>query len=55
MRRGYETKSLGFWDRWLFPLLPVDTGAKCGVIEPDEVTERFVAQVDACLSRREDT
>ncbi|MCL2780669.1 MAG: aconitase family protein [Actinomycetia bacterium] len=34
---------LGFWDRWLFPLLCVDLGAKCGYIEPDEVTREFVA------------
>jgi 3-isopropylmalate/(R)-2-methylmalate dehydratase large subunit len=42
---GDFIKSLGFWDRWLFPLLTVDTGAKCGVIEPDEVTEQFLATV----------
>jgi 3-isopropylmalate/(R)-2-methylmalate dehydratase large subunit len=40
---GPYIKELAFWDRWLFPLLCVDLGAKCGYIEPDEVTEAFVA------------
>jgi 3-isopropylmalate/(R)-2-methylmalate dehydratase large subunit len=35
-------KELAFWDRWLFPLLCVDLGAKCAYVEPDEVTEAFV-------------
>ena len=26
---------LGVFDRWLFPLITVDVGAKCGYIEPD--------------------
>ncbi|WP_396657703.1 aconitase family protein [Microbacterium sp.] len=33
---------LDFWDRWLFPVLCVDLGAKCGYVEPDEVTRAFV-------------
>lgn len=33
---------LGFWDRWLFPLLCVDLGAKCGYVEPDEVTATYL-------------
>ena len=39
---GPFIKSLDFWDRWLFPVLCVDLGAKCGYIEPDEVTRAFV-------------
>ena len=38
---GPYVKGLGFWDRWLFPLLCVDLGAKCAYLEPDEVTEEF--------------
>lgn len=34
--------ALGFWDRWLFPVLCVDLGAKCGYVEPDGVTRAFV-------------
>jgi len=33
------------WDRWLFPLIVVDVGAKCGYIEPDEQTVAFVRSV----------
>lgn len=40
---GDYITGLGFWDRWLFPLLCVDLGAKCGFIEPDEVTREFAA------------
>jgi 3-isopropylmalate/(R)-2-methylmalate dehydratase large subunit len=39
---GPYVKQLGFWDRWLFPLLCVDLGAKCSYVEPDEVTDAFV-------------
>jgi 3-isopropylmalate/(R)-2-methylmalate dehydratase large subunit len=39
---GPYLAGLGFWDRWLFPLISVDLGAKCGYIEPDQVTEAFV-------------
>ena len=39
---GPYVKGLPFWDRWLFPLLCVDLGAKCAYVEPDEVTEAFV-------------
>ncbi|GHH87973.1 3-isopropylmalate dehydratase large subunit [Streptomyces sulfonofaciens] len=39
---GPYVKQASFWDRWLFPLLTVDLGAKCGFVEPDEVTEAFV-------------
>ncbi|GAA3108373.1 homoaconitase large subunit [Pseudonocardia yunnanensis] len=39
---GPYVKELSFWDRWLFPLLCVDLGAKCSFVEPDEVTEAFV-------------
>jgi len=40
---GPYIKQLSFWDRWLFPVLCVDLGAKCGFIEPDDVTRDFVA------------
>lgn len=39
---GSFITELDFWDRWLFPVLCVDLGAKCGYIEPDEVTRAFV-------------
>ncbi len=39
---GPYIKESSFWDRWLFPLLCVDLGAKCSYVEPDEVTEAFV-------------
>ncbi|OBG31740.1 hypothetical protein A5672_26520 [Mycobacterium alsense] len=39
---GSYLRGLSFWDRWLFPLLCVDLGAKCSFVEPDEVTEAFV-------------
>jgi 3-isopropylmalate/(R)-2-methylmalate dehydratase large subunit len=39
---GRYVQQLGFWDRWLFPLLCVDLGAKCSYVEPDVVTESFV-------------
>lgn len=39
---GPYVKELSFWDRWLFPLLCVDLGAKCSFVEPDETTEAFV-------------
>lgn len=38
---GPYVKGLSFWDRWLFPLLCVDLGAKCAYVEPDEVTAAF--------------
>jgi 3-isopropylmalate/(R)-2-methylmalate dehydratase large subunit len=44
---GPYVKELAFWDRWLFPLLCVDLGAKCSFVEPDEVTEAFVASLPA--------
>jgi 3-isopropylmalate/(R)-2-methylmalate dehydratase large subunit len=39
---GPYVTALPFWDRWLFPLISVDVGAKCGYVEPDEVTTAFV-------------
>jgi 3-isopropylmalate/(R)-2-methylmalate dehydratase large subunit len=44
---GPYVKELSFWDRWLFPLLCVDLGAKCSFVEPDEVTEAFVRSLPA--------
>ncbi|OGQ77111.1 MAG: hypothetical protein A3G40_06240 [Deltaproteobacteria bacterium RIFCSPLOWO2_12_FULL_57_22] len=42
---GPYIEQLDFWDRWLFPLIVVDLGAKCGYIEPDEKTLAFVRSV----------
>lgn len=42
---GPFVEQLGFWDRWLFPVLCVDVGAKCGYVEPDDVTREFVASL----------
>lgn len=39
---GPYVRDLPFWERWLFPLLCVDLGAKCAYIEPDATTEAFV-------------
>lgn len=44
---GPYVRDLSLWDRWLLPLITVDVGAKCGYIEPDPVTERFVAGLPA--------
>lgn len=49
---GPYVKELSFWDRWLFPLLCVDLGAKCSFVEPDEVTEAFVAALPAAAPDR---
>ena len=42
---GPYIEQLGFWDRWLFPHIVVDLGAKCGYIEPDEKTLAAVRAV----------
>jgi 3-isopropylmalate/(R)-2-methylmalate dehydratase large subunit len=42
---GELVDSLSFWDRWLLPLITVDVGAKCGLIEPDEKTAAFMRAV----------
>ncbi|EPZ43604.1 hypothetical protein N007_12910 [Alicyclobacillus acidoterrestris ATCC 49025] len=39
---GPFIKDLEMWDRWLFPLITIDVGGKCGFIEPDEKTIDFV-------------
>lgn len=44
---GPYVKGMSFWDRWLFPLLCVDLGAKCSFVEPDEITEEFVRTLPA--------
>jgi 3-isopropylmalate/(R)-2-methylmalate dehydratase large subunit len=38
---GEYVESLDVWDRWLFPLITIDVGAKCGYVEPDATTEAF--------------
>lgn len=40
---GPYIRALPFWERWLFPLISVDLGAKCGYVEPDETTAAFVS------------
>lgn len=47
---GPYVRNLAFWDRWLFPLLCVDLGAKCSYVEPDEVTEAFVRTLPGGLT-----
>jgi 3-isopropylmalate/(R)-2-methylmalate dehydratase large subunit len=49
---GPYVKELPFWDRWLFPLLCVDLGAKCAYVEPDEVTEAFVRTLPGGTTER---
>ena len=39
---GPYIKDLEMWDRWLFPLITIDVGGKCGYVEPDEKTTAFV-------------
>ncbi len=39
---GPYIKDLEIWDRWLFPLITIDVGGKCGYVEPDEKTIAFV-------------
>ncbi len=46
---GEYIESLTFWDRWLFPLVAVDVGAKIGYIEPDRETERAASFFGAPL------
>ncbi|HEY6453199.1 MAG TPA: aconitase family protein [Steroidobacteraceae bacterium] len=38
---GPFIEGLSLFDRWLFPLITVDVGAKCGYIEPDEKLFEF--------------
>ena len=42
---GPYIDELEVWDRWLFPLITIDVGAKCGFIDPDEKTVEFVSQM----------
>lgn len=35
---GQFIKDLSIWDRWLFPLITIDVGGKCGFIDPDDKT-----------------
>ena len=53
---GEYIESLSFWDRWLFPLIGVDIGAKCTYVEPDRETERAMTAlgVDGSLMERSD-
>jgi 3-isopropylmalate/(R)-2-methylmalate dehydratase large subunit len=39
---GPYVRALEMWDRWLFPLIAVDVGAKCAYVEPDEKTIALV-------------
>jgi homoaconitase/3-isopropylmalate dehydratase large subunit len=38
---GSFIKEMEMWDRWLFPLITIDVGGKCGYVEPDEKTIAF--------------
>ncbi len=38
---GDYIEALEVWDRWLFPLITIDVGGKCGFIDPDEKTARL--------------
>jgi 3-isopropylmalate/(R)-2-methylmalate dehydratase large subunit len=42
---GEYIESLPFWDRYLFPLMGVDIGAKCAYINPDKTTTDFADSV----------
>ena len=42
---GPYIDELEVWDRWLFPLITIDVGAKCGFIDPDDKTREFVSRV----------
>jgi len=42
---GPFIKQLEMWDRWLFPLITIDVGGKCGFIDPDEKTVSLVKQL----------
>jgi 3-isopropylmalate/(R)-2-methylmalate dehydratase large subunit len=44
---GPFIEALGLFDRWLFPLITVDVGAKCGYIEPDEKVFEFARAANA--------
>lgn len=46
---GPYLEQLGFWDRWLFPLLCVDLGAKCSFVEPDAVSEAYVRSLPGTM------
>lgn len=57
---GPYIRELGVWDRWLFPMITVDVGAKCGYIEPDEKTIALVRSLtdrpfDAVTGDRDST
>jgi 3-isopropylmalate/(R)-2-methylmalate dehydratase large subunit len=42
---GPYIDELQMWDRWLFPLITIDVGAKCGFIDPDDKTLEFVSRI----------
>jgi 3-isopropylmalate/(R)-2-methylmalate dehydratase large subunit len=44
---GPYVERLGVFDRWLFPLIAVDVGAKCAYIEPDEAVTGWLRSVGA--------
>jgi 3-isopropylmalate/(R)-2-methylmalate dehydratase large subunit len=48
---GPYVERLGFWDRWLFPLLCVDLGAKCAYVELDEASEAYLRGLPGQLPR----
>ena len=42
---GEYIYNLDVWDRWLFPLITIDVGGKCGFIDPDQKTIDFIKSV----------
>lgn len=42
---GPFIEDLDIWDRWLFPLITIDVGAKCAFLEPDGKTAGFVKEM----------
>lgn len=44
---GDYVEGLDLFDRWLFPLVAVDVGAKCAYVEPDGTTADYLHSVGA--------
>ena len=55
---GPYIEELEVWDRWLFPLITIDVGGKCGFIDPDDKTHAVrlrsspAEPFDACARTR---
>jgi 3-isopropylmalate/(R)-2-methylmalate dehydratase large subunit len=44
---GPYVEGLDVFDRWLFPLIAVDVGAKCAYLEPDDTVMEYLRRVGA--------